>query len=272
MAARRTLPARPAAVPHPGVETHGEDAGRMSPLIRRPGPSPAVAGASPDLLTRSSRATWRARGPPPLLEWLDTALMSLGFLAFVILGLAACLEYVVPPIPGDTVILLGGVMVVRGHQPLALVFIAVVTGSVLGSTLAYAFGAWLRRRMELKPDARHLFGLTPKRLAAVDRQMLRWGAWLLILNRFLPGVRSVIFIAAGSSRLSPGRTLALGALAAALHTTAVLAAGWAVGGNLERLERWLTHTQWVVGSLAGLAVLALTVRYFAGRRRAPEPE
>lgn len=207
-----------------------------------------------------------------MLEWFDTALMSLGFYAFVALGLAACLEYVLPPIPGDTVILLGGVMVVRGHQPLALVFIAVVTGSVLGSTLAYAFGVWLRRRMERRPHARHLFGLTPKRLAAIDLQMQRWGAWLLIFNRFLPGVRSVIFVAAGSSGLSPTRTLGLGAVAAVLHTAAVLAAGWAVGGNLDRLEQWSSHSQWVFASLAGLAVLALTVRYLSGRKRAPEPE
>lgn len=207
-----------------------------------------------------------------MLEWFDTALMTLGYFAFVALGLAACLEYVLPPIPGDTMILLGGVMVVRGHQPLALVFIAVVTGSILGSTLAYAFGVWLRRRMERNPDAKHLFGLTPKRLAAIDQQMTRWGAWLLILNRFLPGVRSVIFVAAGSSGLAPGRTIGLGALAATIHTAAVLAAGYAVGGNLELLERWSTHTQWVVGSLAGLAVLALVVRHLSGRKRAPEPE
>lgn len=202
-----------------------------------------------------------------MIDWIDGALSGLGFLAYVILFAAACLEYLVPPLPGDTVILLGGVTAVRGHQPVLLVFVAVVSGSILGSTLAYSFGVWLRRRMDQRPDRKMIFGITPQRLDAVDRHVKRWGAWLLIFNRFLPGVRSLIFVAAGSAGLNVGRTLGLGALAAALHTALILGIGWAVGGNLERLSRWVTQSQWVVGSLIGLAALGLTVKWLAGRKR-----
>jgi membrane protein DedA with SNARE-associated domain len=205
-----------------------------------------------------------------MIGWIDGALSGLGFLAYVILFLASCLEYLVPPLPGDTVILLGGVTAVRGHQPVLLVFIAVVSGSALGSTLAYAFGAWLRRRMDQRPEEKPLFGLTRERLDAVDRQMQRWGAWLLVLNRFLPGVRSLIFVAAGSAGMNVSRALGLGVVASALHTALIVGAGWAVGGNLEELTRWVTQSQWVVASLIGLAALGLTVKWLSGRKRAPE--
>lgn len=205
-----------------------------------------------------------------MIGWIDGALSGLGFLAYVILFLASCLEYLVPPLPGDTVILLGGVTAVRGHQPLLLVFVAVVSGSALGSTLAYVFGVWLRKRMEQRPEEKPLFGLTRARLEAVDRQMQRFGAWLLVLNRFLPGVRSLIFVAAGSAGMNAGRTLGLGVLASVLHTSLILGAGWAVGGNLEELTRWVTQSQWVVASLIGLVALGLTVKWIVGRKRAPE--
>ena len=41
----------------------------------------------------------------------------------------------------------------------------------------------------------------------IDRQMQRFGGWLLLFNRFLPGVRSLVFIAAGASGLPAGKTL-----------------------------------------------------------------
>ena len=207
-----------------------------------------------------------------MLEWLDSALTSVGFYAYVVLLLAALLEYVFPPVPGDTLILLGGVYAVRGRQPMLLVFLAVVTGSVIGAALAFSFGIWLRKRMAARPHQKHHFGITSERLALIDRQMQRFGGWLLLFNRFLPGVRSLVFIAAGASGLPAGKTLALGALAAALHTGVMLAAGWAVGGNLELLARWMERSQWAIAGLVGVAVLALVVRSLAGRRRAAPEE
>jgi membrane protein DedA with SNARE-associated domain len=204
-----------------------------------------------------------------VVEWLDSIIHSVGLLAYLLLCVAATLEYVVPPLPGDTIVLLGGVYAVRGEQPYLLVFLAVVTGSVLGAALTYAFGAFLARRARLRPEGRPLLGITPQRLEAVHTQMARWGAWLLVLNRFMPGVRSLVFVAAGAAGLPPGRTLGLGALSAALHTAAVLGVGAAVGGNLERLEGLVRQYQWGAVGLLAVAALGLLVRALV-RRRQPE--
>lgn len=42
-----------------------------------------------------------------MVEYIDQLISALGPLGLLVLGLAAMLEYVVPPFPGDTITLLG---------------------------------------------------------------------------------------------------------------------------------------------------------------------
>jgi membrane protein DedA with SNARE-associated domain len=205
-----------------------------------------------------------------VVEWVDSFIASVGPLAYLVLLLAAALEYVIPPLPGDTVVLLGGVYAVRGQQPWWGVFLAVVAGSVLGAALTYGFGRYLRARMDARPDDKPLLGITPERLAAVQERVWRYGAWLLLFNRFMPGIRSLVFVAAGASHLPPVRTLVLGALSSAMHTAAVLALGAAVGGSLEKVELWVTRYQWAAAGAVALALLGVGVRLWV-RRREAEP-
>ena len=52
-----------------------------------------------------------------MVEFLDNLISNIGLLGLLVLGLAAAVEYVVPPFPGDTITLLGGVYAVRGEHP-----------------------------------------------------------------------------------------------------------------------------------------------------------
>jgi membrane protein DedA with SNARE-associated domain len=202
-----------------------------------------------------------------VVQYVDTFIASVGLLAYLFLFLAAALEYVVPPLPGDTIVLLGGVYVARGQQPWPLVFLSVVAGSVTGAAITYAFGRSLRRRMQERPDDRPLFGITHERLMLVQTRVWHWGAWLLLFNRFMPGIRSLVFVAAGASALPVTRTLVLGALSAALHTGAVLTLGVLLGGNLEALQTWVLRYQWGAVGLLVLVGTVLLVRFVVRRKQ-----
>lgn len=201
-----------------------------------------------------------------MVEFIDHFIMALGMAGLLVLGLAAMLEYVVPPFPGDTITLLGGVYAVRGQHPWPLVFLVVVVGSVAGAAINYAFGTWLGRRFEAHPHA-SLFGITHAKLEEVQARMRRSGPWLLVVNRFLPGIRGVIFIAAGTARIPRRNALLLGAISAMAHTALVLSIGRVVGGNLERLETLVSRYQIGVEVLVAIGVLAVVVRALA--RRSP---
>ena len=205
-----------------------------------------------------------------MVEFLDNLISHIGLLGLLVLGLAAAVEYVVPPFPGDTITLLGGVYAVRGEHPWPLVFLVVVAGSVVGALINYQVGRWLVGRFERKPGD-VFFGISHARLEAVQSQMRHKGPWLLLANRFIPGVRGLIFVAAGAAHMPRSNALILGALSAMAHTGLVLALGAAVGGNLERLAALVTRYQYAVVGLVVVGVLGVLVLMLA-RRRAPAPE
>ncbi|MCP3059612.1 DedA family protein [Myxococcus sp. K38C18041901] len=204
-----------------------------------------------------------------MVEYIDQLIGALGPLGLLVLGVAAALEYVVPPFPGDTITLLGGVYAVRGEQSMVLVFLVVTVGSVVGAAINYAVGHWLAGRFDANPG-RSYFGISHARLSEVQSRMRRNGPWLLLANRFLPGIRGLIFVAAGASRVPRINALGLGALSAMAHTGLVLALGAAVGGNLEKLSALMSRYQYAVVGLVVVGVVAVGVRMFA-RRRAPAP-
>jgi membrane protein DedA with SNARE-associated domain len=205
-----------------------------------------------------------------MVEYIDQLISSLGPLGLLVLGLAAMLEYIVPPFPGDTVTLLGGVYAVRGTQPWPLVFLVVTAGSVAGAAINYQVGRWLARRFDAHPGKSY-FGITHARLEEVQARMRRNGPWLLLANRFIPGIRGLIFVAAGAAEMPRFNALLLGALSAMAHTGLVLGLGAAVGGNLERLTALVSRYQWAVIGLVVVGVIAVLVRMLA-RRRTPAPE
>ncbi|RYZ39218.1 MAG: DedA family protein [Myxococcaceae bacterium] len=205
------------------------------------------------------------------IEHVDKLIGALGPFGFLVLGVAAMLEYVVPPFPGDTIVLMGGIYAVRGEKPWWLVLVVVTAGSVLGAFINYAVGQWLAKRFEANPG-RSFFGLTHARLESVQARMRRAGPWLLLVNRFLPGIRGVIFIAAGAARMPRFNALVLGSVSALAHSGLVIALGMAVGGNLERLTVLVSRYQYAVIGLLVVAGLGFGVRALARRRASPVEE
>jgi membrane protein DedA with SNARE-associated domain len=176
-----------------------------------------------------------------------------------VLMVAAGIEYIVPPFPGDSVTLLGGILVSAFGWNLALVFSAVMIGSVAGSFVAFAFGKRLLRRQPA-------IATSDRKLGRIVKQFEKRGSWYLLINRFLPGIRPLFFIAAGLAGMPQRRVLALSAASAALWNAAIMAAGAAVGDNLERLEELLV--QYSTGAWIVLFAIALVIGVRAIIRRA----
>lgn len=193
-------------------------------------------------------------------------MQSVGPWGYWILGLAALIEYVFPPFPGDSITLLGGLYVARDQRPWPLVLFAVTLGSVLGAALDYWVGGRLARRLEREPDHKSRLGAQLPRLQRLQAQMKRRGVLLLAVNRFLPGVRALIFVAAGAARMPPTVVLGWGAVSALLFNGGVLAVGMLVGGNAERLAELLASYQRVVWTLLAVAGAAVLVRALSLRQ------
>jgi membrane protein DedA with SNARE-associated domain len=202
-----------------------------------------------------------------MLETFDSWVRELGQLGYFAIALAALIEYLAPPFPGDTIVLMGGAYAARGENSVLLVWLAVTVASVLGISANYAVGSYVAERVKARPEGHLLFGVTHARVRELQEKMRDHGAWLLVVNRFLPTFRTVLFIAAGASHMPLRKVLTLGVLSALAWNGLLLAVGYLVGGNAERLERLLTEYKRGASIVLGLVVVALLVRWWLRREK-----
>jgi membrane-associated protein len=175
-------------------------------------------------------------------------------------------EHVFPPFPGDLLVVLGAWYAVQGQLSWPLLLASGTAGALAGAWVDYRVGAWLGRRLERGAITSRL--LPPARLAAFEAAYRRWGSWLLLFNRFMPGVRAFIFLAAGASGVPLRRVLLLGSLSAVAWNGLLLAAGVLLVSNLSELIGLVDRYMRVAGALLVLAALAFLARSWWRRRSA----
>ena len=144
------------------------------------------------------------------------------------LFLAAFLENLIPPIPGDTIIVFGAYLAGMGIVPLAPAYVVMWLGSTSGCLLVYAVAYWKGRAFFLGFRSR-IF--SEKNLDRVEAGFSRYGDRIVIFNRFLPTVRAFVGIVAGISRLHPLRMLVYVVLSTLIWNSLLVYFGLKVGEN-----------------------------------------
>ncbi len=195
-----------------------------------------------------------------VLEGLPPALV------YVVLGLGAAIENVVPPIPADTFVLFGGFVSARGLARVELVFVATWLGNVASALLVYFAG--YRFGPEFFASGRGKRLLSPGQLERVDRFYARWGVVALFVTRFLPGLRAVVPVFAGVSRLRLRAVAPPVLVASAIWYGGLTYLGASAGENLDEIQDAVGRANLLFLALA-LVLLGLLVVWW---RRTREPE
>lgn len=189
-----------------------------------------------------------------LLAWFD-ALPNL--LVYAVLGLGAALENVVPAVPADTFVVLGGFLAAVGDLQARWVFLATWVGNVASALAMYRLGHTHGRDF-----FQHGWGRRLLNAHQMERLALfygRWGTPAVFLTRFLPGLRAVVPVFAGVTHQRwPSVALPL-ASASAIWYGALVWAGTLAGHNLDRILGWVGRVNvWLMAgaALVGMAVFA----------------
>ncbi|MET0578980.1 MAG: DedA family protein [Ilumatobacteraceae bacterium] len=127
-----------------------------------------------------------------LTDWLEDVAAEPWFV-FVILGIAF-LDSVIPIVPSETTVILGGVAAGAGDQNLFLVILAGALGAFLGDNTAYLIGRQFSPRIERRAARREK---TAARVGWARDQIQQRGGLLLITARFIPGGRTALTITSG---------------------------------------------------------------------------
>lgn len=190
----------------------------------------------------------------------------------VLLFIGALIEYVFPPFPGDSILLVGAVLIPKAGWPITGVFAATLLGSMCGATVDWWVGYWLSGG---KGDEKPPFEWLKKpgvesRIDWLRDKFEQHGSVYIAVNRFVPAFRALFFVAAGLSRLSLTKVLAFGALSAALWNGAILGLGYLVGYNLERI--YFVVEEYSIFVLSGLGLLAAWGVYRLFKNNPVEPD
>src|SRR4030042_2825454 len=185
------------------------------------------------------------------------------FWAYVILFISAIIENIFPPLPGDTVILVGAYLVGQGLLSFWGVYISTPLRSGGGFMGIYGLAYWVERKIIEKYQPRWI---TRTHIDQVENWFRKYGYGVILLNRFLSGVRSVISLVAGLSKMKPLAVFSLSLISCAIWNGVLIYLGSIVGKNWGKIIELLKVYNRVVLLVVILAIVIWLLYRFIRKR------
>ena len=184
-------------------------------------------------------------------------------LIYLLLGLSAYVENICPPIPGDTITAFGAFLVGIGRLDFLGVYICTTLGSLLGFMTLFWLGLYLGRRFFIEKDYRFF---KAKDIVKAEEWYRKHGYLLVAFNRFLPGIRSVISLAGGLSRLKFTGVALLALLSCAVWNLIWILLGYMLGTKWEVFEARASAIL-MRYNIVVLVIVALVVIFFVLKKK-----
>lgn len=188
-------------------------------------------------------------------NWIIHILNSYGYLGIAVL---ITIENLFPPIPSEIILTFGGFMTTFTKMNIFGVVLSSTVGSITGAILLYQIG----------------YLLSPRRLTALVNSPLgrclrfkeediqkaaSWfnsqGNYTVFFCRFIPIVRSLISIPAGTARMEMGYFLIMTAVGSLIWNLILVTLGALAGTSWQRVILWMSTYSHVAGAVIGVALL-----------------
>lgn len=172
--------------------------------------------------------------------------------AYVLLTVSAFVENTFPPIPGDTVTVIGAYLVSSGKLDFWGVYFSTTAGSTAGFFAMYLLGLKYGRSFLRTKMGKRLFN--EARVHKVEIWFSHYGLWVIAANRFLSGTRSVVSIFAGLFHLKWPIVLLLSTVSAFIWNGLLIYGGYQLGVNWTVLTGIISEYNKVVLALTVIVI------------------
>jgi membrane protein DedA with SNARE-associated domain/membrane-associated phospholipid phosphatase len=203
--------------------------------------------------------------PPNLTSLVEDVGKRLGKWTYLLVGALAFLEtgaFVGLVAPGESAILIGGVVAGQGQISITLLIGIVWFCAVAGDLTSYTLGRRLGRGFLVRHGPR--LKITEQRLEYVEDFFDRRGGVTILIGRFIGLVRAIAPFIAGASRMELRKFLPYDVLGAGLWSTLFCLLGYFFWQSLDKVEAYIGRG---AAAFSGLVAVCVVVWFILKLRR-----
>ena len=201
-------------------------------------------------------------------DYVSLAVEKNSAIAYLTICLAMFLENIIPPIPSEIIMPLGGFFVYQ--QKLNFYFLVFwgLSGTILGSLPWYYLGRLVNEKKLsnfLDKKGKYL-GISSDDLTKSKRWFDKYGVSLVFWGRLIPGIRTLISVPAGIELMPLRKFLIWTTFGSLIWFTILTYAGYLFGENYPIIETYLDQIKYILKPILILIFLyfliKLIFRYF----------
>ncbi|MCU0343359.1 MAG: DedA family protein [Ignavibacterium sp.] len=186
------------------------------------------------------------------------------FWIYITVFFFAYIENLFPPSPSDIVVVIGASLISTGVVSFLPIFIAATAGSLSGFLTAFIIGWQFDKKLI---HSGKLKFINIESIDKVETAFRKWGYYLIVANRFLPGTRAVISFFAGMSRLNVNKTTILSLISSAVWNLILIYLGITFGKNIDLIDSYLKTYSTIIWVITGIVILFFVLKYFIIKRK-----
>ncbi|MEO5950197.1 MAG: DedA family protein [Candidatus Saccharimonadales bacterium] len=199
---------------------------------------------------------------PAIIQSLAPIIDSYGYIA---VGTLIFVEDFGIPAPGETVLITAAFFAGLGHLNIILVMIIGFLGAVLGDNVGYAIGRYGGRSL-VERFGKYVF-ITPARLDKLGIFFKKYGTKVVVVARFVEGLRQVNGIMAGLSDMRWPKFITFNVIGAALWVGVWGSIGYYGGGHIDVFLRYQLYFTIVVF----IAIAVFLITKFLKHKKSSDP-
>jgi len=167
------------------------------------------------------------------------------------------------PFPSEIILIPAGYLASKGDMNLGMIMASALGGSLVGAFINYYLALLLGRKI-LKKYGKYFF-ISENALEKMDNYFDKHGAISTFIGRLIPGIRQLISIPAGLSRMNLVVFSSYTALGAGIWALILTMLGYFIGENQELIDTYLKQITMVV--LVALVLLGSWYAYYQRNKR-----